>query len=322
MTPNVETTPGTGAEFPLRVAAVDIGSNAIRFTAAEFRDGRRHVELENLRVPVRLGQSAFLTGRLEEAKVSAAVAAMGRFRRRLDALDVREYRAVATSAVREARNGPELVERAWRESGIRIETISGREEARLVWVAVRDRLPVEGRWVLVDLGGGSLETSVVGESGIEWTESHPLGTVRMLDELGSADATKAELSRLLAEHASGLRVPRVGSDGVRGLIAAGGNIEALAELEGARTNGSGVSRLGVGALKSITGRLESLTNEERVRDLDLRADRADVIVPAGHVYHRVAELCGAEEIVVPHAGVREGVLLDLVQDVRTRNAST
>jgi exopolyphosphatase/guanosine-5'-triphosphate,3'-diphosphate pyrophosphatase len=308
---------GAGAEFPFRVAAVDIGSNAIRFTAAEFLDSRRHVELEYHRVPVRLGHAAYLSGRLDEAKMTAAVEAMASFRKHLDTHGIEEYRAVATSAVRESRNGGELVERVRRETGIRIETITGSEEARLVWLAVMDRFPLEGRWMLVDLGGGSLEVSAVSESGIEWTESHTMGTVRMLDDLGSVDPAPGELNRLLEEYANTLRLPRLGPDGPRGLIATGGNIEALAELAGAETDDAGVSRLRVSDLDATNERLASLTNEERIADLGLREDRADVIVPAGRVYSRVAELCGAEEIVVPHVGVKEGVLLDLVEDVTT-----
>lgn len=303
--------------FPLRVSAVDIGSNAIRFTAAEFLDNTHHVDLEYQRVPIRLGHSAFVTGRLTDQNVDATVAAMASFRRHLDTLGVTEYRAVATSAVRESRNGGELVERVRRESGIQIETITGSEEARLVWLAVKDRVALEGRWMLVDLGGGSLEVSVVSESGIEWTESHTMGTVRLLEDLGSADPTPHQMNRLLEEYAGTLRLPRLGDEGLRGLIATGGNIEALAELAEAETDEWGVSRLALEALESTTDRLGALTNEERIAKLGLREDRADVIVPAGHIYHRVAELCGAGEIVVPHVGVGDGALLDLVEELTT-----
>ena len=304
-------------EFPLRVAAVDVGSNAIRFTAAEFLDASHRVGLEYHRVPVRLGHSAFLTGRLTEENVEAAVAALASFRRHVDTLGVKQYRAVATSAVRESRNGGELVERVRRESGIRIETITGSEEARLVWLAVRDRFPLEGRWMLVDLGGGSLEVSVVSASGIEWSDSYTMGTVRMLEDLGSAEPAPEELQRMIEEYARTLRLPGLVAEGLRGLIATGGNIEALAELGRAEPDDAGVSRLSLTALEETNRELAAMTAEERIQDLGLRPDRADVIVPAGHIYHRVAELAGASEIVVPHVGVKEGVLLDLVEEVTT-----
>jgi exopolyphosphatase/guanosine-5'-triphosphate,3'-diphosphate pyrophosphatase len=308
---------GSEPVFPLRVAAVDIGSNAIRFTAAEFLDPSSHVELEYQRVPVRMGHSAFLTGRLDPENIDAAVEAMASFRRYVDTLGVKEYRVVATSAVRESRNGGDLASRVRQEAGFALETITGSEEARLVWLAVRDRFPLDGPWVLVDLGGGSLEVSVVSESGIEWSESHTMGTVRMLEDLGGSDPGPEALTRLIEEYAGTLRLPRLGDEGLRGLIATGGNIEALAELAGAEPDPDGVSRLPVEALRETARQLGSMTNDQRMSELDLRPDRADVIVPAAHVYLRVAELTGADEVVVPHVGVKEGVLLDLVEDLTT-----
>jgi exopolyphosphatase/guanosine-5'-triphosphate,3'-diphosphate pyrophosphatase len=230
---------------------------------------------------------------------------------------VKEYRAVATRAVRESRNGGDFVERVRRESGIRIETITGSEEARLVWIAVKDRFPLDGHWMLVDLGGGSLEVSVVNDAEIEWTESHTMGTVRLLEDLGSTDPPPSELTRLVEEYAGTLRLPRLGDDGLKGLIATGGNIEALAELAGAATDDRGVSRLSRADLEATTQRLGSMTKEERVEREGLRDDRADVIVPAGYIYDRVARLIGADEIVVPHVGVGDGALLDLVEELTT-----
>ena len=303
----------SGEDFPLRVAAVDIGSNAIRFSAAEFMDPSRHVDLDSERVPVRLGHSAFLTGRLTAENIETAVEALRSFRVRLDGLGVRRVRAVATSAVRESSNGGELVERASREAGLRIEPITGVEEARLVWIAVRDRVALEGRWMLVDLGGGSLEVSVGGPSGIEWSESHAVGTVRMLEDLaGGSGGSERRLGELIAEYTRSIRLPPRASDGLEGLVATGGNIEALAELAGAEPDQAGVSRLPLAALTAVNERLAGLTFRQRVDGLGLREDRADVIIAAGPVYERVAGLAGAGEILVPNVGVKEGVLLDLV----------
>lgn len=308
-------------EFPLRVAAVDIGSNAIRFTAAEFLDRTHRVDLAYERIPVRLGHSAFRTGRLTSENMDVAVEAMASFRRLVETLGVKAHRVVATSAVRESRNGGELAERIRREAGFRVETITGGEEARLVWLAVRDRMTLEGRWMLVDLGGGSLEVSVVRGGGIEWSESHRLGTVRLLEDLQGARAgseapasESARLSRLLEEYMPALRLPSLGGDGLSGLIATGGNIEALARLAGVAPDARGVSRLPLGALRETRARLASLSCDERVSRLGLLEDRADVILPAAHIYERVAELAAASRIVVPHVGVKEGVLLDLVAD--------
>ncbi len=305
----------SSVDFPIRVAAVDIGSNAIRLTAAEFLDPGRSVLLDSQRVPVRLGHSAFLTGLLTPENMELAVEALSSFRRMVDAFGVAQHRVVATSAVRESRNGGELAERVRRESGLDLETITGSEEARLVWLAVRNRIPLEGRWMLMDLGGGSLEVSVFAESGIEWSESHTMGTVRLLEELGGDAEDPESLDRLIAEYTRTLRIPSLTDDGLAGLIATGGNIETLAELAGCAPDGDGVSRLPVDALHRVRERLAGLDYRGRIDRLGLREDRADVILPAVHVYGRVAELAGAREILVPHVGVKEGVLLDLVEDL-------
>lgn len=304
----------TDRDRPLRVAAVDIGSNAIRFSAAEFDAGPGRLELEYRRVPVRLGHGAFLTGRLSPEAIDGAVDALASFRERLEALSIRDVRVVATSAVRESRNREDLTERVRREAGLRIETITGAEEARLVWLAVGDRFPLEGRWLLVDLGGGSLEVSVAGRDGIEWSESHAVGTVRLLEDAGgTAPGSMERLGRLLEERTRALRIPVLDDDALAGLIATGGNIEALAKLAAVARDGNGVGRLPIEELEATNRRLAAMTYRGRIDVLGLREDRADVIIPAGRVYELVARLAGAKAIVVPNTGVVEGVLLDLAR---------
>lgn len=303
--------------FPFRVAAIDVGSNAIRFVVGEFVDPGTWTELDVQRVPVRLGHDVFLTGRLDPEAMRAAVEAMSFFRRSIDTLGVPRYRAVATSAVRESRNGGELVDRIRRESGIQLETITGSEEARLVWIAVRHRVDLgDARWMTVDLGGGSLEISEVSRDGIHWSESHTMGTVRMLEELGDQHGDAAAVRALMEEYVGTLRIPdHVNGADTAGLLATGGNIEALAKLADCGTDDQGVSRLPLEALRETIRELGAMTVAERIDRLGLRQDRADVIHPAGLLYERVAVLTGVDEIHVPHVGVKEGVLLDLADDV-------
>jgi exopolyphosphatase/guanosine-5'-triphosphate,3'-diphosphate pyrophosphatase len=222
--------------------------------------------------------------------------------------------------VRESKNGRLLIQRAREECKIDVEAITGGEEARLVSLAVRDRIQLGGRWLHVDLGGGSLEVSVVRDAGIEWTESHSVGSVRLLEELGGEAAVSDEgLGPLMAEYVESLRLPSLAEAGLEGLVATGGNIEALADLAGAEPDASGVSRLSFSALKSIVAKVSAVPAEERVEKLGLRENRADVIVPAGHLYQRVAKLAGAREILVPHVGVKDGILLDLIEDLTTHD---
>ncbi|MEQ9569859.1 MAG: hypothetical protein RLN75_06685, partial [Longimicrobiales bacterium] len=282
------------SRFPFRVAAIDVGSNAIRFVVGEFVAPGRWVELEVQRVPVRLGHDVFLTGYLDERAMVGAVEAMAAFRRSIDTLGVLRYRAVATSAVRESRNGGEFADRVRRETGIQLETITGSEEARLVWVAVRNRIDFGDRpWVTVDLGGGSLEVSLVSNEGIHWAESHTMGTVRLLEDLGGPDGDPAEFRGLVMEYVSTLRFhDQIDRDEIGGLLATGGNIEALALLAGAEADANGVSRLPVKALRKLVKQLGRKNVAERIATWGLRDDRADVIFPAGLLYERVAVLAG------------------------------
>jgi exopolyphosphatase/guanosine-5'-triphosphate,3'-diphosphate pyrophosphatase len=308
--------------FPIRVAAVDVGSNAMRFLAAEFRGPTEYTTLAEQRMPVRLGHDVFLTGKLPPQAVEAAVQAMKGFRRQMDMLGIDHYRAVATSATRESRNGEELVQRVRDEAGLELEVITGSEEARLVFEAVRASVPFEDhKWILVDLGGGSVEVSLVDSSGILWSESHVMGSVRLLEELSVSGEEPGRFQRLLREYAATLQIPVIAQQwNPRGVIATGGNIEALAKLAGGSARRGSVTRLGLADLRKLIEMLSRLSYRQRVDELGLREDRADVILPASMVYERVITVSGAEEVYVPGVGLKDGVLVDLVDDLVTHQA--
>jgi exopolyphosphatase/guanosine-5'-triphosphate,3'-diphosphate pyrophosphatase len=310
------------AQFPLRVAAVDVGSNAIRFLAAEFSALGTYQVLEEERVAVRLGHDVFLTGRLTPEAIEAAVAAIARFRGRMEALGIAHYRAVATSATRESRNAAELVGRIRREARIELETITGQEEARLVYLAVANRVRMgEEKWITVDVGGGSVEVSLVDANGILWSESHVMGSVRLLEELSSAGDEPGRFQRLLREYAATLQIPVIAQHwNPRGMIATGGNAEALARLTGAGASRGNVAAVPLGSLRGIIELLSKLSYRQRVDQLGLREDRADVILPAAMIYERVASLVDAAEVLVPAVGLKDGVLIDLAEDVASHQA--
>ncbi len=302
--------------FPLRVAAIDVGSNAFRFIAAEFGDPNHYVELASERVPVRLGHSAFLTGELSPSAIDRTVEGFRRFREEIDRLGIEHVRAVATSAVRESRNGADLVDRVEEEAGIRLDLISGTDEARLVWTSVKQRVGFgDAKWMLVDLGGGSVEISLADRSGIMWSESHRMGSVRLLEELTGADDAPAHFANLLAEYAATLRIPHASKHWTPvQLVATGGNIEELARLAG-QGSADGIRHITRAELGMAIEEFSHLSYSQRIGRLGLREDRADVILPAAIVYDRVAELAGAERILVPGVGVKEGVLFDLIDEL-------
>ena len=302
--------------FPVRLAAIDIGSNAIRMLAAEFPAALRLVPLAERRLAVRLGHDVFLTGALSEATANAAVAGLADFARRIRKLDVAAVRVVATSAVRDSMNGRALVERARLEADLRIEVISGAEEARLVHLAVRNRVNLrDQQWLLADLGGGSVEISVVDHHAVHRTETYPVGSVRMLERLGP-NASLPQLTRAVTEYTAPLADSTLLKSEVAGFIATCGNIEALARISNAAPDASGALRISIEVLRDLITRLGQVSYLERIRRFHLRADRADVILPAALVYERLAAHAGASTILVPAVGVKEGVLWDLLDRPR------
>lgn len=315
--------PDPAPGFPLRVGVVDMGSNAIRLLAAEFIAPSTYTELLSDRIPVRLGHGVFRTGRLDDAAVDGAVQAMERFRDVLDELEIERYRAVTTSAVRESDNGQDLVDRVREATDLRLEIITGAEEARLVYWAARGKLPLDRDhpWVMADLGGGSLEVAVVDADGMRSVESLTIGSVRLYEEL--EDAGSRRFHRLLDRYLSGLRVSVLeGRNDLGGFAATGGNMEDLAALAKAKPDEGGVSVIPLDDLEDVIETLAGLSVEERVANLGLREDRADVILPAAMVYERLARLLEADAIHVPHVGVKEGVLFDLVEELVTRSGYT
>ncbi len=313
---------GEELTFPVRVACIDVGSNALRFAAAEFSAPEEFRIVEQERAAVRLGHDVFLTGRLTGGGVDAAVAALAGFAKRMRDAEVDVYRCVATSAVRESSNAREFLQRVREEAGLQLEVISGSEEARLVYVAVRHAVDLAGHdWVVVDVGGGSVEVLLVDDSGILWNESHTMGSVRLLEELSEAGEEPGRFRRLLEEYTSTLRLPPVAQfRRPGGFIATGGNAETLAQLAGTGGGPGKASVVTLDAMKSIIEKLSKLSYRQRVEQLGLREDRADVVLPAALVYERLAQLSGASSILVPGVGIKEGVLHDVVEAVTTQRA--
>ena len=245
-----------------------------------------------------------------------AVDAFRIFRRDLDALGVERFRAVATSATREAANREQFLQRIRRAADIDLEPVSGAEEARLVHLAVGRRVDLSrGRWILVDLGGGSVEVSLVDDSGILWSESYPVGTVRLLETLQAAKGCHDTVRQWVARQMQALTIPPPDAyDGPTAFAATGGNIEAIARLALAYVDRRKPALLDLSRLNSVIHLLAATTVGERTRELRLRADRADVILPAALVYRHFAQVAHASRIVVPGVGVKEGVLLDVAAD--------
>ncbi|MDI1432802.1 HD domain-containing protein [Polyangium sorediatum] len=313
-----------------RLAAIDIGSNAIRLRVVDVDpplitdDGPRFYPFRDVlvdRAPVRLGHDVFTKGRLENGVIGAACEALKRFRAAMDAAKVERYRAVATSAAREAQNGDLFVERAERESRVHVEIIEGVEEARLVQLAVVERIPMsQRRSLLVDIGGGSTELTLLEGRLPVYSRSLPVGTVRLLEAFlegrGPIDMAHRKLLEEYVDRvcADAFREIEDASDGpVDVVIGTGGNIETLADLCPMPIAFPEGRAIEVRAMRRLLDELSAKSVDERVLAYGLRPDRADTIVPAATVLCRVAEAFGRESITAPGVGLKEGVLVDLAR---------
>lgn len=309
-------------DFPLRVAAVDIGSNAIRFVAAEFLNSTRYIVLESERAPIRLGAGTFSNGRLTADGTRSALQALAHFQERLHVLRVEHCRAIATSAVRESANGRKFAQRVHERLGMPLEIVSGAEETQLVYRSLKPLLHLgKEPCLLANLGGGSLEVALINHRGVLASETHTIGAVRLLEEFKASADNPGQLVRLLKEYAATLRISLGNSRGpLAGIIATGGNIEELAKMANAPQNAAGMRELPLAALKRLVKELPRLSVKQRMMRWGIYQDRADVILPAAVVYTRLCALCAQEAMLVPYVGTKEGILLDLVDRLTMKSS--
>jgi len=301
------------------IASIDVGSNAIRIAVGRV-DERGKVEvIDNVRLPVRLGQDAFTTGVFSEETIARAVDTFGQFQRIIRDTGVSRTRAVATSAMREAANRDLLIDRIAQRTLIDVEIISGEEEARLIHLAVADAVDLKGKVSLaIDIGGGSVEVTLADDDNILTTDSYNIGTVRMLEKLskGGKDASSFEqLAREYAE-AARRRIERELDDAkIDVCVGTGGNVEELGNMRHKFLKRDSNKTISVDELDTITNQLKVLTPEERMREFKLRPDRADVILPAAIALRLIARQGRVKEIRIPHVGLKDGLLLDIAQEI-------
>lgn len=301
----------------LVIGAIDAGSNAIRMSIARASSPRELMPIEAERVPVRLGHKTFTDGQLDGKAIEQAMVAFGRFRKQFDQHGVKSYRAVATSAVRNAANREDLIDRLHRELAIELEVIDGEEEARLVRRAVTHALAGRHDATLIaDLGGGSLEVTV--KTATEWTTSSMrIGTVRLLETFGLTGAISEDEAGLLRRYvATQLRAalpPEAQASDTTISVMCGGNADALAQLYGS-TEKDGIPVLKLSALQDALPGLLALDVDKRMAKLGVKQDRAEVIGVAGLVFAELGVQAGIKKFLAPGVGIREGILLDLAEE--------
>ena len=286
-------------------AAIDIGSNAVRLLiksiAREAVQEKKIKKVMMIRVPLRLGFDVFSIGELSEKKADKLRRLMKAFRQLMKIYDVDDYRACATSAMRDARNGRTIIKKIEKDTGIRIEIIDGQEEARMIYnnhiECMEDRL---GNYMYVDVGGGSTEINLLTNGELVWSVSYNIGTVRMLSN-AVKEGTWQQMEEELMKVTEGVAAINI--------IGSGGNINKLFRL--ADKKDKKLQRLPVSSLQTVYDVLKPLTPEERVEAFSLKQDRADVIVPAAEIFLKIAEVVHAEYIYVPVIGLSDGIIDNL-----------
>jgi exopolyphosphatase / guanosine-5'-triphosphate,3'-diphosphate pyrophosphatase len=303
----------------LKISAIDVGSNAMRMVIGEVDEAWRVHTLENIRLPVRLGQDVFSKGTLEKTTIQQTEEAFLRFKHVADNYGVQKMRAVATSAAREASNRRSLIDRIYRASGIKLEVINGEEEARLIHSAVVHTLNLKNkRTLLIDIGGGSVEVTISTGQNIISTESYNMGTVRLLEKLDSKDTSRHAFATLVREYAEAARyrIERdIGDAKIQICAGTGGNVEEIGRLRQKLFKAESGSFVRLDELKEMINRLDRLSYEERIHKLKLRPDRADVILPASIVLHMIAEEAKVKQIAIPNVGLKDGILFDIAGEL-------
>ena len=301
------------------ISAIDVGSNAMRMVVGEVDESWRVNTIENIRLPVRLGQDVFSKGYLEEKTIQQTEEAFLRFKHVADSFNIHRMRAVATSAAREAANGDLLIDRVLRTSGIEIDIISGDEEARLIHSAVEHTLDLKDRrTLLIDIGGGSVEVTISTGRNIISTDSYNLGTVRLLEKLDMKDKSKHPFGKLVREYAKAARyrIERdLGDEKIQICAGTGGNVEEIGRLRQKLFKAESAHFVTLEELEQLIERLDKMSYDERIRKLKLRPDRADVILPASIVLHLIASEAGVKQIAIPNVGLKDGILLDIAEEL-------
>lgn len=278
-------------------AAIDIGSNAVRLLIKRDEEKCRYLDkLLLVRVPLRLGFDVFSKGEISDKKADDLVRLMRSYELLMKIYRVDRMRACATSAMRDAKNGSEIIKKIAAKTSIKVEIITGAEEARIVYFNHLGRgFDSKGNFLYVDVGGGSTELNLLTNGELKLSESFNIGTVRML-----TDSVKAKTWSDLSDTclSLGRKYPDIT------LVGSGGNINKLYKLAG----GNKKKEISVEALQGIYEDLLPLSVEERMVRYSMRPDRADVIIPAAKIFLTIARLTGAKNILVPVIGVADGII--------------
>lgn len=289
-----------------KYAAIDVGSNAMRLLVSNIVEQEDKPTQFNksalVRVPVRLGQDSFTVGEISEENIERMVDTMKAFSLLMKVHKVEKYMACATSAMREADNGVEVAEHIEKETGIKIHLIDGKKEAKIIASSdLYQFLKIDETYLYIDVGGGSTELTLFSEGKIIASKSFKAGTVRFLNNMVS-EVVWSEIEKWI-------KTVTAPYDNVV-LIGSGGNINKLFKMSGKSQD----KPLTLSYLQNQYNLLSKMSYDDRVVDLGLNSDRADVIVPATKIYLNAMKWSGAKLIYVPKIGLSDGIVKALYYD--------
>lgn len=290
-----------------RIAAIDIGSNAIRAVFAYHVDGKVFF-FKNYRYPVRLGTDVFKNGQVSIKKIKEIENAFGELFLKVSKHKITKVRAVATSALRDAKNSNEILQKIFSQTGIEIEIIDGKEEALLIKKAVTNMHDIdEMNALLIDIGGGSTEVSLISQRKIHFTKSYQCGTVRLLQNKKNMNSAIekfiSDLSHDIEGHLS--RSP------FKICFGTGGNLRRMGKLRKLllKRPATRIKKYELEVIKKI---IEKKSLDERVRLFEMSKDRSDVIVPAMNIIYSILKKYKQNEIFLPKVGLKEGIVFSLL----------
>ena len=288
----------------MRYGAIDIGSNAVRLLIAEVNPETKPVQFKKealIRVPLRLGDDAFIQHQISKPKFDNMVKTMQAFRNLMDVYRVSDYMACATSAMREADNGLAIVQ-ACKEVGVDIQIIDGGKEAKIIYNShLQDKMDVNKVYLYIDVGGGSTEISLFANGKLIASKSFNLGTIRILDNQDNPE-TWEDMKQWIKEYAR--RYKHIYG------IGTGGNINKLSRIAKEKAD----KPMSYAKLRAIYQHLNSFSLKDRIQVLGLKQDRADVIIPAAEIFLTIMKVGRLKNIVAPRVGLVDGIVQTLIDN--------
>ena len=306
-------------ESPLRLASIDIGSNAIRlYVGQKSKTGRVRV-LEDVRASVRLGKDAFSAGYIRPVTQKELERALKHFRSICERLNVHRIQAVGTSALRDSKNSKRVLQKLRDRTGIKVDLINGKREAGLLHKAVNHAIDLKSKSaLLIDMGGGSMEVVLSRNGRLVNKHTLPLGTVRLLSKVTHVHPRYEDIAHWVRTPLYRLRVEMLGRQQkpIDLMVGTGGNLRALGKLCYRLGLSRSRSRFQRAHLEALALRLFEMTISQRMKRFQLRKDRADVILPAAVVTLEMMRIFEINEITVPNVGIKNGLFWEFMEKVK------